>query len=133
MLSDSGTIAEESSILGFPAVTLRDAIERPEALETGAIVTTGLEPAVVIDAVRQVVAQWEAGEAPTTPAEYQILNCSQRVVNLIRSTAHVCTTSGWESGGDRRYGPDGDSLAGAAHGTWRAALEGKPFLAAGGS
>jgi len=88
VLSDSGTIAEESSILGFPAVTLRDAIERPEALETGAIVTTGLEPAVVIDAVRQVVAQWEAGEVPTTPAEYQILDCSQRVVNLIRSTAH---------------------------------------------
>jgi UDP-N-acetylglucosamine 2-epimerase (non-hydrolysing) len=88
VLSDSGTIAEESSILGFPAVTLRDAIERPEALETGAIITTGLEPAVVIEAVRQVVAQWEAGEVPTTPAEYQILDCSQRVVNLIRSTAH---------------------------------------------
>jgi UDP-N-acetyl-L-fucosamine synthase len=88
VLSDSGTVAEESSILGFPAVTLRDAIERPEALETGAIVTAGLEPAVVIDAVRQVVAQWEAGDVPTTPAEYQILNCSQRVVNLIRSTAH---------------------------------------------
>jgi UDP-N-acetylglucosamine 2-epimerase (non-hydrolysing) len=88
VLSDSGTVAEESSILGFPAVTLRDAIERPEALETGAIVTAGLEPAVVIDAVRQVVAQWEAGEVPATPAEYQILDCSQRVVNFIRSTAH---------------------------------------------
>jgi UDP-N-acetylglucosamine 2-epimerase len=88
VLSDSGTIAEESSILGFPAVTLRDAIERPEALETGAIVTAGLEPAVVIDAVRQVVAQWDAGEVPTTPTEYRILDCSQRVVNFIRSTAH---------------------------------------------
>jgi len=44
-LSDSGTIAEESSLLGFLAVTLRDSIERPEALDTGAIIMTGLDPA----------------------------------------------------------------------------------------
>ena len=43
-LSDSGTIAEESTLLGFPAVTLRDSIERPEALDTGGIMMTGLDP-----------------------------------------------------------------------------------------
>lgn len=87
VLSDSGTIAEESSILGFPAVTLRDAIERPEALETGAILTVGLDPGAVLAGVSQVVRQWEAGEIPSVPAEYQILDCSLRTVNLIRSTA----------------------------------------------
>jgi UDP-N-acetylglucosamine 2-epimerase len=42
-LSDSGTIAEESTLLGFPAMTLRDSIERPEALDTGGIIMTGLD------------------------------------------------------------------------------------------
>ena len=47
VLSDSGTIAEESSILGFPAVTLRDSIERPEALDTGGIMMTGLHLSLI--------------------------------------------------------------------------------------
>ncbi len=62
VLSDSGTISEESAILGFPAVTLRDSIERPEALDSGAIVLAGLDPASVVEAVRTVVRQRDAGE-----------------------------------------------------------------------
>ncbi len=50
-LSDSGTIAEESTLLGFPAVTLRDSIERPEALDTGGIIMTGLDRDDVVEAV----------------------------------------------------------------------------------
>ena len=48
VLSDSGTISEESTMLGFPAVTLRSSIERPEALDTGAITMTDLDPATVV-------------------------------------------------------------------------------------
>lgn len=87
VLSDSGTISEESAMLGFPAVTLRDSIERPEALDSGSMVLAGLHPASVVEAVRTVVAQRGAGELPDVPAEYQVSNTSQRVVNFIVSAA----------------------------------------------
>lgn len=87
VVSDSGTIAEESSILGFPAVTLRDAIERPEAIDTGAIITTGLIPRDVVDSVRITVSQFESDGPVTAPSDYLIPDSSRRVVNFIRSHA----------------------------------------------
>ena len=87
VISDSGTISEESTMLGFPAVTIRDAIERPEAIDTGGIITTGLAPADVVDAVRITVAQHQALGGAEAPADYQVADSSRRVMNLIRSTA----------------------------------------------
>jgi UDP-N-acetylglucosamine 2-epimerase (non-hydrolysing) len=84
VLSDSGTISEESSVLGFPAVTLRDSIERPEALDTGSIIMTGLDPANVVEAVDIVVRDQSAGKH--VPADYAIDNCSERAVRFILST-----------------------------------------------
>jgi UDP-N-acetyl-L-fucosamine synthase len=84
VLSDSGTIAEESTILGFPAVTLRSSIERPEALDTGAITMTDLDPAALITAIRFAMSR---PQGPERPADYQIANTSERVVNFILSTA----------------------------------------------
>ena len=90
VLSDSGTIAEESSLLGFPAVTLRDSIERPEALDTGAIMMTGLHAEDMVLAVRIAMnaGYTRDGVSDITPADYLIDNCSQRAVNFILSTAH---------------------------------------------
>lgn len=87
VLSDSGTISEEAAILGFPAVTLRESIERPESLDTGSIVMSGINPAGVIEAVRLVTSQRAEGDPLVAAAEYRITNCSQRVVNFIVSTA----------------------------------------------
>ena len=87
VISDSGTISEESSILGFPAVTLRDAIERPEAVDTGAIVITGLDPDDVVDAVQMTIHQHAADGPTTIPDDYQITDSSRRVVNFVRSHA----------------------------------------------
>ncbi len=87
VLSDSGTISEESTILGFPAVTLRDAIERPEAVDVGGIVLTGTRPEDVLDSVRVALALHEGSGPSATPADYQIADVSRRVVAFIRSTA----------------------------------------------
>ena len=84
VLSDSGTISEESSILGFPAVTLRDSIERPEALDAGAIVMTGLDRESVLEAVHMAVAG--IGESVSMPAGYEIDDASKRTVRFIVST-----------------------------------------------
>ena len=83
VLSDSGTISEESAILGFPAVSVRDATERPEALDTGSMVLTGVDSTSIVSAARRVVRQWEDGARPEVPSDYKIENTSQRVVNLI--------------------------------------------------
>lgn len=84
VLSDSGTIAEESAILGFPAITLRDSIERPEALDTGSIVMTGLDPSNLLEAL-QIVAR-QPRLPLSIPIEYSIGNTSELVVRFITST-----------------------------------------------
>lgn len=92
-VSDSGTIAEEASILGFSAITPRDAIERPEALDVGCVIMTGLDRDTICGAVRAVTATFAAreaaGEAVPVPADYTITNTSERVVNLILGTARL--------------------------------------------
>jgi UDP-N-acetylglucosamine 2-epimerase (non-hydrolysing) len=89
-LSDSGTISEESSILGFPAVTVRTAMERPEAMDSGHIVLAGLESEAILRSIRFVATNREAARHQPTAAEYEIRNTSHRVVKLILGTAKLC-------------------------------------------
>jgi UDP-N-acetylglucosamine 2-epimerase (non-hydrolysing) len=84
VLSDSGTISEESSMLGFPAVTLRDFIERPEAIDTGTIITAGLGTASVLAAAALALDR----PIPDAPADYRVTDTSQRVVAFITGTVH---------------------------------------------
>ncbi len=90
-ISDSGTISEEASILKFPAVTMRRSIERPEALDTGAIALTGLDKEVLLDGVRIATASREvfSGAEREVPEEYRVRNTSERVVRLITGTAKL--------------------------------------------
>ncbi len=85
VLSDSGTISEESSILGFPAITLRDSIERPEALDSGNMLMTGLNVNDVVRAVGMAIA--DGPVVSSHPAGYEINDTSNRVVRFIASTA----------------------------------------------
>lgn len=89
VISDSGTICEESSMLNFPAITCRNAIERPEAIDAGSIVVTGLDPDVIVAAIElQISADVRDGEM-CVPRDYQITNTSHRVLKLILGTAKL--------------------------------------------
>lgn len=74
-------------MLQFPAVTIRDAIERPEAVDTGAIIITGLAPADIVDSVRLAIDQYITDGPSTVPDDYKIVDSSRRVVNFVRSHA----------------------------------------------
>jgi len=90
VLSDSGTISEESIILGFPAVTIRDSMERPEALETGGIVMTGLKSVNVIAGIKAVIESHGSGkdsQKTTLPSGYEVSDFSTRVCKFVLSTA----------------------------------------------
>ncbi len=86
VLSDSGTVSEESSILGFPAITLRDSVERPEALDAGAILMTGLDATDVVPAVETTMND-ARGDSVVLPAGYEVTDTARRVVRFIMSTA----------------------------------------------
>lgn len=88
-VSDSGTISEESSILGFPAVTTRTAMERPEAMDSGHIVLTGLDVDTVVESVAFVTQNRDHARQQPIAAEYQVTNVSHRVVKLILGTAKL--------------------------------------------
>jgi UDP-N-acetylglucosamine 2-epimerase (non-hydrolysing) len=82
-LSDSGTISEESSILGFPALSLRQSMERPEAQDTGSIILTGFNPDIILNSISMVISEKGARKSVSVPMDYQIEDTSWRVLKLI--------------------------------------------------
>jgi len=92
VVSDSGTLTEESALLGFPAITLREAHERPEGMEAGTLVMSGLSTDGVLQAIDLVTSR-PAGEKPGIPPDYQERHVSTKVVQIIQSyTAYVNRT-----------------------------------------
>ena len=88
-LSDSGTISEESAILSFPAISLRQSMERPEAQDAGTIILTGFDEEVVASSIRTVIEEHDSGAYEQIAAEYEIVNTSWRVLKLILGNARL--------------------------------------------
>jgi UDP-N-acetylglucosamine 2-epimerase (non-hydrolysing) len=89
VISDSGTISEESTILGFPAITIRDSIERPEVLDFGGIVMTGLKSENTLSGINDAL-DFAGKDGTNTnssyPQGYEVTDCANRVVKFMLSS-----------------------------------------------
>lgn len=95
VLSDSGTLSEESSMLGFPAVLIRTSTERPEVLDKGTIVVGGIKSRDVEQAVELAIAMYENGEPTVEAEDYADENVSVKVVKIIQSYTHIVNKTVW--------------------------------------
>lgn len=97
VISDSGTITEESSILHFPAITIRQAHERPEGMDEGTLVMSGLKKSNVLDAINLVVSQYAENKQPfKTVPDYDTDNVSKKVVKIILSYTDYINRTVWK-------------------------------------
>ncbi len=94
VLSDSGTISEESSIMNFPAVSIRTSTERPEAIDFGNIVLGGINENDIIDSIDISRGLYEEGKSELT-WEYKVKNTSHRVIKIIQSYTPIVNRVIW--------------------------------------
>lgn len=92
VLSDSGTISEEAAILGFPALNIRDAHERPEAMEQAVVMMTGIAPEAVLRALEVLLARTRP---PIVPPDYAVPDVSEKVVRIILSYTDYVRRTVW--------------------------------------
>jgi UDP-N-acetylglucosamine 2-epimerase (non-hydrolysing) len=95
VLSDSGTLSEESAMLGFPGVLIRTSTERPEVLDKGTIVIGGINGFDVEQATELAVSMFENGEESLISEDYEDTNVSVKVVKLIQSYAKIVNITVW--------------------------------------
>ncbi len=91
VISDSGTITEESSLLGFPAITVRQAHERPEGMDEGTLIMTGLDKDTILDSIKIVTST----RMPIV-TDYDADNVAQKVVRIIMSYTGYVNRTVWK-------------------------------------
>lgn len=99
VVSDSGTITEEASILNFPAIMVRQAHERPEGMDEGNVIMSGLDPKRVIEAIQLAVAHHDrTSRVFRIPADYDVDNVSKKVVRIILCYTDFINRTVWHKG-----------------------------------
>ena len=96
VVSDSGTITEEGSMLNLPAVTIRNAHERPEGMDVGTLIMAGLKKDRVLDAVRVVAAQHERGcRVMAAVEDYEATAVSKKILRIVLSYTDYINRTVW--------------------------------------
>ena len=96
VISDSGTITEEASLLNLPAITIRNAHERPEGMDAGTLIMAGLKKNRVLDAVRVIVAQYSREQHVTRPVQdYENPSVSKQVLRIVESYTDYVNRTVW--------------------------------------
>ena len=95
VVSDSGTITEEASLLNLPAVTIRYAHERPEGMDEGILIMSGLKPEEVLDAVKVVCEQHSNGGSMRPVVDYVAPSVSRKIVRLVLSYTGYVNRTVW--------------------------------------
>jgi UDP-N-acetylglucosamine 2-epimerase (non-hydrolysing) len=96
VISDSGTITEESSILNFPAITIRQAHERPEGMDEGTLIMTGLNQDRILESIAIVTSHFkENRDAIKIIPDYETENVSKKVVRIILSYTDYINRTVW--------------------------------------
>jgi UDP-N-acetylglucosamine 2-epimerase (non-hydrolysing) len=90
-LSDSGTLTEDASILGFPALSLRESTERPEGMEEGVLMITGFNIARIMECIP--IARSSLASRPV--AAYNVTDVSNKVVRIIESYTDYINRNVW--------------------------------------
>ena len=95
VLSDSGTLSEESAMLNFCGVLIRTSTERPEVLDKGTVVIGGITQQSISQAAELAITMRNAGEGVAMPADYSDLNVSAKVIKLIQSYTPIVNQTVW--------------------------------------
>lgn len=99
VVSDSGTITEESSILGFPAITIRQAHERPEGMDEGALIMSGLKKDDVVNSINTVISQLsDSAVGFRIIGDYDVDNVSKKVTRIVLSYIDYINRTVWSKG-----------------------------------
>ncbi|XZI23300.1 non-hydrolyzing UDP-N-acetylglucosamine 2-epimerase [Clostridium perfringens] len=95
VLSDSGSLAEESNIMGFPAVSIRTSTERPEAVDKGSVILGGITFDSITQAIEVITKEKELGEELVKVHDYTDINVSTKVINIIQGYTSVINKFIW--------------------------------------
>ena len=96
VVSDSGTITEEASLLNLPAITIRNTHERPEGMDVGTLIMAGLKKDRVLEAVKVIIEQHDYSKRVMSPVgDYEAINVSKKILRIVLSYTDYVNRTVW--------------------------------------